>query len=126
MTDRLERLHAAAYALPGVDVGESCVNRAYRVGGKAFGYLGDKPDQLRLMVKLGPSLDEAQALAKARPAVFEVGKSGWVTVRLPHAEKVEKGLLERWIAESHAGFAGAGRAKPTPGAAATAKKTAKK
>lgn len=126
MTGRLERLHATACALPGVDVGESCVNRAYRVGGKAFAYLGDKPDQLRLMVKLGPSLDEAAALAAARPTIFEVGKFGWVTVRLPHADPVAKGLLERWIAESHAGFAGAGKAKPAFRAAATAKKTAKK
>lgn len=107
-------LRRFANALPDVEEGESCVNRAFRVRGKSFAFLGTKAETYRLMVKLTEGLPAARAAAKKRPAAFSVGKHGWTTVNLPHSEKVQKGLLEGWIEESYRAFA---PASPAPRAA---------
>ena len=106
----MRALRRFAMRLPEVEEGESCVNRAFRVRGKSFAFLGTKPDGFRLMVKLTESLPKALAAAKARPEAFAVGKSGWTTVTLPHTEKPARGLLEGWIEESYNNFAAPGPA----------------
>lgn len=101
----VQALRRFANALPEVEEGESCVNRAFRVHGKSFAYLGSKAETYRLMVKLTEALPAARAAEKKRPDAFSVGKHGWTTVSLPHSEKVTKGLLEGWIEESYRAFA---------------------
>lgn len=96
----MKRLRKFALSLPAVEEGTSCVNRAFRAGRKGFAYLGMKGDQFKLMVKLTDSLPAAAALQKKQPDNYTVGKHGWVTVWLPHRDKVAKGLLEGWIEES--------------------------
>lgn len=98
-------LRRFANALPEVEEGASCVNRAFRVRGKSFAYLGSKPETYRLMIKLTEALPAARAAETKRPGAFAVGKHGWTTVNLPHSEKVTKGLLEGWIEESYRSFA---------------------
>ena len=97
-----EALRAAAMRLPQVSEGTSCVNRAFRVGKKAFFYLGEKPDQLRLMVKLQASLEGAAARKDPR---ISVGKFGWTTLRLPLDDLLEVELLSGWIVESYRALA---------------------
>ncbi len=112
----MKALRRSALRLPGVEEGSSCVNRAFRAGGKAFAYLGMKPDRYKLMVKLTDSLPRAEALERERPGAFNVGKHGWTTVRLPHTDKGPKGMLESWIKESYRALAPAGLAeKPRAG-----------
>lgn len=102
----MQALRKRALRLPGVAEGSSCTNRAFRVGNKAFAYLGMKKAGCYLMVKLGDSLAEATRMQKAHPDRYQVGKHGWVTVRLPSGASWPKGLLEGWIEESHRAFAG--------------------
>lgn len=93
-----EGLRATAMALPEATEGTSCVNRAFRVGKKAFFYLGEKPDHIKLMVKLGSSLPAVQAMDDPR---ISVGTFGWTTVRVPLDDLLELGLLAGWVEESY-------------------------
>lgn len=97
-----EELRTAAMALPEASEGTSCVNRAFRVGKKAFFYLGEKPDHIRLMVKLGPSLEAAAAMNDPR---VSVGKHGWTTIRMPNDELFGLDQLNSWISESYRALA---------------------
>jgi hypothetical protein len=95
-----EALRAAALALPETSEGSSCVNRAFKARKKNFLFLGEKPEGIRVMVKLGPSLDEATALAAERPDQVTVGKGGWVTLLFPADQAPDQALLEQWVQES--------------------------
>ena len=97
----MKALRKFAMTLPDAEEGTSCVNRAFRVGKKAYAYLGMKGDQYKLMIKLTDSLAKAEALHAKRPDNYQPGKLGWVTVWLPLQEKAPKGLLEGWIEESY-------------------------
>lgn len=101
----VQALRKFSMKLPEAEEGSSCVNRAFRARGKAFAYLGMKPDHYRLMVKLSDSVARAEALQEKRPDAFNVGKHGWTTIRLPHSEMGPKGLLESWIEESYRALA---------------------
>lgn len=94
-------LRKCAMRLPEAEEGTSCVNRAFRAGKKAYAYLGMKPDHYRLMVKLGDSTAQAEAMQAKHPDHYSVGKNGWTTVKLPHTKKPPAGLLEGWIEESY-------------------------
>ena len=90
-------LRAAAMALPETVEGSSCVNRAFKVRKKNFLFLGEKDGEIRVMVKLTDSLDAAAAMGDPR---VEVGKFGWVTLRFPPDDALDRDLLAGWILES--------------------------
>ncbi|MBL9007913.1 MAG: MmcQ/YjbR family DNA-binding protein [Myxococcales bacterium] len=127
----------AALALVGVEEGIACAGTplekaTYRVGNKAFLFLGNKGDRYDAMLKLDASLDEALRLAAASPASYRVGSTGWVTATFAAAEVPPTGVIERWIAESHAVMSHAGRgarkslkATSTPAEKTSAQETAK-
>jgi len=96
-SDFLAAVRAHALGLPETSEGPSCVNRAFKARKKNFLFLGEKPDgACRFMVKLGPSLAEAEALAAA-----QVGKSGWVTVLFPsNVAPMEVERAVAWVRES--------------------------
>ncbi len=94
-------LRSRALAFPEVVEGDSCVKRSFKVRKKGFLYLGEKPDEYNVMVKLGPSIEEARALAGTRPDSWSVGKGGWAILKLDPAERPPDGLLERWMEESY-------------------------
>ncbi len=94
-------LRSRAVALPEVVEGDSCVKRSFKVRKKGFLYLGEKADGYNVMVKLGPSIDEASALASSRPDSWSVGKGGWAILKFDAAERPPDGLLERWMEESY-------------------------
>lgn len=93
-----EQLRAAALALPETTEGTSCVNRAFKVRKKNFLFVGESGDQVRLMLKLGPSLERARALGDPR---IDVGKIGWVTIRFAPDEVPDATLLRGWVLESY-------------------------
>ncbi len=93
-----ELLRARALELPETSEGASCVNRAFKARKKNFLFVGEKPDQVRVMVKLGPSLEAAKALADPR---VEIGGTGWVTIRFAPAEPLDAELLSSWLIESY-------------------------
>ncbi|MEM7357100.1 MAG: MmcQ/YjbR family DNA-binding protein [Acidobacteriota bacterium] len=94
-------LRQRALALPEVSEGDSCVKRSFKVRKKGFLYLGEKANEYNVMVKLGPSLEEAQALVAERPKTWSVGKGGWAILKFDPAERPPEGLLERWMEESY-------------------------
>jgi hypothetical protein len=101
MAYQIAGLRKVAMKLPDTEEGISCAGTAleraaFRAKKKTFLFLGVK--ELRL--KLDDSLGEAKKLAAKEPEIFEVGGGGWVLVRYAGA-KMAKGLLERWIGESH-------------------------
>jgi len=95
-----EALRAAALALPETSEGTSCVNRAFKVRKKNFLFVGEKPEGVRVMLKLGEALPEAEALAADRPDQVSVGKGGWVTLLFPVDRAPDQEMLERWVVES--------------------------
>lgn len=105
-TDRFQHevilaLRSHALALPEVVEGDSCVKRSFKVRKTGFLYLGEKADEYNVMVKLGPSLEEASELASARPGSWSVGKGGWAILKFEIDERPPDGLLERWLEESY-------------------------
>lgn len=97
----ISRLRERALALPEVEEGDSCVKRSFKARKKGFLYLGEKSDEYNVMVKLGPSIDEARKLASERPDTWSVGKGGWAILKFDPSETPPKGLLERWLQESY-------------------------
>ncbi len=96
----LRRLRDRAVGYPEVNEGSSCVNRAFKARKKNFLFLGEKPDNRRIMLKLGPSLDEAEGVVGGRDGCT-VGTNGWVTLNLAADGDVDAKLLERWVEESY-------------------------
>ena len=90
-----------AMTFPETSEGASCVNRAFKVRKKNFLFVGEKDDgACKVMLKLGPSLDEAEELA-GEDSRFEVGKTGWVTVRFGEADVPDAELVKGWVGESY-------------------------
>jgi hypothetical protein len=71
------------------------------------------------MLKLGPSLAEAAAMAEtaAPPGSLKAGKGGWVTIS-KGGSGLPVAVMRRWVKESHglftAGSDKAGKAKKKP------------
>ena len=93
-----QQLREQALGLPETSEGTSCVNRAFKVRKKNFLFLGEKPGQVRVMLRLRESVAEARDIDDAR---FSVGNTGWVTVLFPPESPPDVALLGRWLRESY-------------------------
>lgn len=67
-----------ASELPGVDEGTACTQSSFKVGGKAFLFVGLQAGRHKVVLKLGDSLEAAEALAAEKPDECAVGKTKWV------------------------------------------------
>lgn len=92
------RTHAMTF--PQAEEGSSCVNRAFKAGGKNFLFLGEKDDHCLLRLKLDSSIPEVSKLAKGDPERWQVGTHGWTALRFPPDDPPAADDLERWITES--------------------------
>ncbi|MFQ5524720.1 MAG: MmcQ/YjbR family DNA-binding protein [Thermoanaerobaculia bacterium] len=92
-----QRLRAKALSFPETSEGTSCVNRAFKVRKKNFVFVGEKDDNVRVMVKLSESLDAARALGDPR---IGLGSIGWVTLNFAPDDAPDPEMLEGWIEES--------------------------
>ena len=99
-TPIIRALRDHALSFPDVDEGDSCVKRVFRVKKKGFLYLGEKDTEYNVMVKLGDSFAEAEAMAADRDR-WDAGKFGWVTLRFAPDEEAPQNLIEEWIDESY-------------------------
>lgn len=99
--DPTEPMRLAASRYPEVDEGTACTQSAFRTGKKSFFFAGPQGGRFKAMFKLGPSLERARALAAAEPDRYEVGSSGWVTVRFHAAEPLPAKLWKAWLDESY-------------------------
>ncbi|CAM2065319.1 MmcQ/YjbR family DNA-binding protein [Sulfidibacter corallicola] len=87
---------------PGVVEGTSCTQSSFKVGKKAFLYIGMQGGRYKAMFKLQDSIPEAAELAETDPTSYEVGKFGWVTARFSADDPMPKTLWEKWLDESYA------------------------
>ena len=93
------RLEAGRYT--GVDEGTACTQSSFKVGKKAFLYVGPQGGRYKAMFKLQQSMPEATRLAEQDPDRYEVGKFGWVTARFTAEQPMPKELWGRWLDESY-------------------------
>lgn len=92
-----KHLREQALALPETSEGTSCVNRAFKVRKKNFLFVGEKEEEVRVMLKLSASLEEAQAMNDPR---VSAGKTGWVTILFHPNDVPDEDLLSAWVIES--------------------------
>ncbi len=99
--DLSEAIRAMAMALPEATEGQSCVNRAFKAGGKNFAFLGEKDGECGLRLKLDASIDDLTRRAKTQPDRYQVGNHGWTMLRFAPDEPPNTNDLEAWILESY-------------------------
>ncbi len=75
--------------------------RALKVKGKVFLFMGGAQGGLGLSLKLPHSREAALMLPFATPTGYGLGKSGWVSAQFPKGEKPPLELLRQWIDESY-------------------------
>ncbi|MGI9607019.1 MAG: MmcQ/YjbR family DNA-binding protein [Acidimicrobiales bacterium] len=92
------RTHAMSF--PETEEGTSCVNRAFKAGGKNFVFLGEKDETCTMRLKLDTSVPELTELASADPARYEVGTGGWTKLVFRGDDPPPISDIERWITES--------------------------
>jgi predicted DNA-binding protein (MmcQ/YjbR family) len=108
ITESAKRL---ALALEGVGESIACAGTSleqcsFAVGKKAFLFVHERDGRVTLRMKLGVENAIAIERARAEPEIYQVGKQGWVTVRLPSTARVPA-VVRTWIQESHALASGA-------------------
>ncbi|MCA8942081.1 MAG: MmcQ/YjbR family DNA-binding protein [Planctomycetes bacterium] len=102
--DPTAAIRSAAARMPDVLEGTSCNQSSFRVGKSAFLYLGPgaKGVGFKAMFKLSKSMPRARELAAREPDRFEVGSTGWVTVRFGADAPLAKSIWQHWLRESYA------------------------
>ena len=111
--DPTDPIRQKASRYPGVVEGSACTQSSFKVGKKAFLFIGMQGGRYKAMFKLQESLPEAAKLAETDPACFEVGKFGWVTARFSADNPIPKRVWEKWLDESYAQIAVAKTGKKT-------------
>ena len=106
--DPTRDLKAAAASLQDVVEGTSCSQTSYKVGKKAFLYVGPGPKGIgfKAMFKLDASMEAVSDMAKNDPGRIEIGVGNWVTARFTSEEPLPTKVWSRWLKESYALAAG--------------------
>ena len=102
-SDPTETIRNKAATFPAVAPGTSCNQSAFKVGKRAFLYIGPgaKGRGYKAMFKLDRSMNHARELAASNPDRFEVGSTGWVTTRFTAEEPLSEDIWETWLEESY-------------------------
>lgn len=95
-----EDIRSHAMTFPQTEEGTSCVNRAFKAGGKNFVFLGEKDDECNIRLKLDGSLAEVRERAEGADRKWDVGSGGWTMIRFDPDNPPPLADLERWITES--------------------------
>ena len=101
--DPTEAIRNKAAAFPEVAPGTSCNQSSFKVGKRAFLYIGPgaKGVGYKAMFKLTESMPKAEELAATQPDRFEVGSTGWVTTRFTSEDPLPDALWQTWLDESY-------------------------
>jgi len=102
-SDPTDAIRTKAAAFPAVAPGTSCNQSAFKVGKRAFLYIGPgaKGRGFKAMFKLDESMPQAKELASTHPDRFEVGSTGWVTTRFTAEQPLPDALWQTWLEESY-------------------------
>lgn len=99
-----ETIRSHALTFPESSESSSCVNRAFKAGGKNFVFVGETSvggtPETNMRLKLGDSILEISQLAKTDPEHWQVGNHGWALLRFNPDEPPPIDDLKRWITES--------------------------
>jgi predicted DNA-binding protein (MmcQ/YjbR family) len=71
------------------------------VNDKTFAYLSVEGEPFGISCKLPHSCSHALALPNTKPTEYGLGKSGWVSARVPEGEAVPVEMFKEWIDESY-------------------------
>ena len=95
-SDPTDAIRTKAAAFPSVAPGTSCNQSAFKVGKRAFLYIGPgtKGRGFKAMFKLDHSMLMARELATTHPDRFEVGSTGWVTTRFTAEEPLPEAVWQ--------------------------------
>ncbi len=118
--DPTEPMRAKARSFPDAIEGSSCTQASFKVGKKAFLYVGMQGGRYKAMFKLDASMPKACEFAESRPDDFQTGSTGWVTARFTADKPLAKRKWEKWLSESYA------LATPKPNPKPAAKPASKK
>ena len=101
--DPTDPIRNKAAAFPAVAPGTSCNQSSFKVGKRAFLYIGPgaKGIGFKAMFKLDQSMSKAIELAATQPDRFEVGSTGWVTTRFTAEEPLPEAMWTTWLDESY-------------------------
>lgn len=100
--DASEPIRERASRYPGVGAGTACTQSSYKIGKKAFLFIGMQGGRHKAMFKLKDSLAQATKLADENPDGFQVGSTAWVTARFTDDRPLPKRLWQAWLDESYA------------------------
>jgi len=124
--DPTEAIRLSASRYPDVDKGTACTQSSFKVGGKAFLYIGTQGGRFKAMFKLKQSAPAATKLAQKEPDCFEVGSTAWVTARFTAEKPLAKKIWQEWLDESYELSRPAAAKKKATKKKVAAKKPAKK
>ena len=101
--DATEQIRKQAASFPDVTTGASCNQRSFKIGKSSFLFIGPgaKGQGFKAMFKLDVSMNQARELAEQEPDRFQVGATGWVTVRFSNDEPLAKKIWGKWLRESY-------------------------
>lgn len=88
-----------AMTFPETTEGTSCVNRAFKAGGKNFVFLGEQDGECTVRLKLDASIPEIEARGQKQEG-YEVGTGGWTKIVFDAKKPPAIKDLKVWIAES--------------------------
>jgi len=94
-----DTIRAFAMTFPETTEGTSCVNRAFKAGGKNFVFLGEQGDQITMRLKLDASVPEIEDRSKTDDG-YEVGTGGWTKFVFAASKAPKVADLKIWITES--------------------------
>lgn len=99
--DPTEPIRVQAAAFPEVAEGTACTQNSFKVGKKAFLFIGPQGGRYKAMFRLESSIPQAEELAAKDPDRFEVGKPPWVTARFTAEKPMPKRLWTKWLKQSY-------------------------
>lgn len=126
--EALKALRALGLSYPGAHTKSPWPGHAdLAVNDKTFAYLSLEGEPLGVGCKLPQSSALALELPFTEPTAYGLGKSGWVSAKLPEDEPVPLAMLKAWLEESYRAQAPKKLVKQLDeGSAAPAKKAATK
>jgi predicted DNA-binding protein (MmcQ/YjbR family) len=98
-------LRKFALGFPGATEAFPWGNRAIKVRGKAFVFMGGEEGSISVGTKLPVSRTAALKMRYASPTHYGLGRHGWVTCEFGPKEKVPLARLFRYITESYEAIA---------------------
>ena len=100
-----EQLKTYALGLPGAWEDHPWGESVAKVGKKVFAFFGVPSTGFGMSVKLPHSAEAVLTMPFAKPAGYNLGKSGWVEMRFTDDDAPPVELLLDWIEESYRAIA---------------------